>query len=93
MESCVQKSPKHSKITDFFQKELPNTEQQETEPEQQVMPVLLKHYQKPQSLVAKNVWGDLAVGHNPTLSSSYSQNAARNRKKPKTVSLGVLQVV
>ena len=33
-------------IIDFFQKELPNTEQQhETEPEQQVMPMFLRRYQ------------------------------------------------
>ena len=41
----MQRSPKHRKISDFFQKELPNTEQQETEPEQQVMPMFLRHYQ------------------------------------------------
>ena len=29
-------------ITDFFHKELPYTKQQETEPEQQVMPMFLK---------------------------------------------------
>ena len=45
MESCVQRSPKRRKISDFFQKELPNTEQQETEPEQQVMPMFLRRYQ------------------------------------------------
>ena len=47
MESCVQRSPKRRKITDFFQKELPNidNEQQETEPEQQVMPMFLRRYQ------------------------------------------------
>ena len=33
-------------IIDFFQKELPNTEQQhESEPEQQVMPMFLRPYQ------------------------------------------------
>ena len=31
MESCVQRSPKRRKITDFFQKELPNNEQQKTD--------------------------------------------------------------
>ena len=42
----VQRSPKRRKITDFFQKELPNTEQQhETEPEQQAMPMFLRRYQ------------------------------------------------
>ena len=41
----MQRSPKRRKITDFFQKELPNTKQQETEPEQQVMPMFLRRYQ------------------------------------------------
>ena len=41
----MQRNPKRRKITDFFQKELPNTKQQETEPEQQVMPMFLRHYQ------------------------------------------------
>ena len=46
MESYVQRSPKRRMIIDFFQIELPNTEQQhETKPEQQVMPMFLRRYQ------------------------------------------------
>ena len=50
MESCVQRSPKRRKITDFFQKQLSNTEQQQQEteterPQQQVMPMFLRRDQ------------------------------------------------
>ena len=45
METFVQRSPKRRKITDYFQTQPPNAEQQETELQQQEKPIFLRRYQ------------------------------------------------
>ena len=52
MESCMQMSPKRRKITRFFQKQMPITEQQ------QVMPMFLIRYRSTVVLVANLLWGN-----------------------------------
>ena len=93
MESRVQRSPKCTKITDFFQKQSPNTkqQQQETEPQQQVMPMFLRLYQP--TLVPHRK-GPVGRPHRQSQSDSVTKTQPESSQEPEeTQNKRCLQVI